>query len=144
MWWNSRSSNNGDYDKGNTDVPSQWTDRPDLKNLRLASKFNKPNGKWIYMVAWHHCNRKWFKTMKNYLSCRTQWNLLTSLEKISTNRHPTQQLTKSCWILKISPSQDIRISNVTTRIGLYGNWNYSSKYSKKSLFMTPGIPKIIP
>jgi hypothetical protein len=29
-------------------------------------------------------------------------------------------------------------------MGLYGNWNYSSNYSKKFLFMTPCIPEIIP
>lgn len=67
LWRNSGSGNNGDYVKGNTDIPSQRTDRPDLKNLKSLSEFDKPNGKWIYRAAWHHCNCKWRKWLRRIM-----------------------------------------------------------------------------
>jgi hypothetical protein len=73
--------NSGDDDnEGNTDRTWQPTARPHVTNLEGLSKLDKPTGKCKFMgqvgifAPVKHEIISW-----NYLSCLSQWDLLTSL-----------------------------------------------------------------
>jgi uncharacterized membrane protein len=66
--------------EGNIDRTSQPISRPQVTNLKVVSKLDKPGGKCKFMVqAGIIATVKHEIISWNYLSCLSQWDLLTSL-----------------------------------------------------------------